>query len=137
MARQVFAGVGPPYEYPTLESITIPSGAEAYEIPKILIHPKHLVRGKLLDDSGDAVSDVTVVLHTGAYRHLAGKAETNADGSFEMRVRDWEHFSKSWQSRWYWAILEQPAFDADPPRLRRLDLVSDNPDDFVLRYSKD
>jgi hypothetical protein len=95
------------------------------------------VSGKLVDDSGNPVSDVTVVLHTGAYRHVAGKAETNVDGSFEMRVRDWDYFSKSWQDRWYWAILKQPAVDADPPLFTRLELVNDTPDNLMLRLQKD
>lgn len=138
VARQVSAGITSSYDYPRrLEPILIPSDAEEYEIPKILIHPKRLVSGKLVDDSGNPVSDVAVVLHTGAYRHVAGKAETNADGSFEMRVRDWDYFSKAWQGRWYWAILKQPAVDTDPPRFTRLELVNNNPDNLMLRLPKD
>ena len=101
----------------------------------------HLVSGRVVDDSGDPVSGVTVVIHTGSYRHVAGRAETQVDGSFEMRVRDWNFFAKTfsraWRDRWYWAILEQPAINADPPNFTRLELVNDDPDNPVLRYRKD
>jgi hypothetical protein len=141
VARQVIAGVSTPYEYPRLEPIQIPAHVEKYEAPEISIHPMHLVKGTLVDHSGAPVLGATVVLHTGSYRHVAGRAETQVDGSFQMRVRSWNLFRKSTsgtlKDRWYWAILDQPAINANPPHFTRLELVNDNPDNFVLRYPKD
>ncbi len=133
---QVFAGVASPYDYPRLESIEIPADAKEYEVGEILVHPKRLVKGTLLDDAGDPIPKATVVLHTGSYRHVAGKAETKPDGTFEMRVRGWSYYtklSKSLRDRWYWATLDRPAANANPPQFTQLTVVDENPDAFVLQ----
>jgi beta-lactamase regulating signal transducer with metallopeptidase domain len=133
ITRQVVSGVVPPYEYPRSEPITIPSASKAYEAEEILVNPMRLVTGKLVDADNNAISSATVVLHTGAYRHVAGKAETRADGSFEMRVRNWDYFSNSTRGRWYWATLDTPAVNAAPPQFTPLKILDDNPDALLLQ----
>lgn len=130
--RQVIAGLQFPYEYPRLEPIDIAQGVEGVELSEILVHPMQLVSGILVDEAGNAVSKAQVVLHTGSFRNYAGQAETNVDGAFEMRVRDWEYFSKASRSRFYWATVDRPAVNAAPPQLTRLKVRRAGPNAMVL-----
>lgn len=132
VSRQVFSGIAAPYEYPRLEPTWIPADAKEYEAEDILIHPMRLVKGTLLNGAGVPIPETTVVLHNGSYRHLSGRATTKSDGTFEMRVYDWEQYDELIQRRGYWATLDRPAINSDPPQFTRLTIKNDNPDNMIL-----
>ncbi len=120
------------YDTPGKTNLQIEANQSEFEAAEILIQPRHLVKGRVLDRDGKPVANQEVVLHSGVYRHLRGQSQTNQDGTFEMRVRRWET-SESRRNKRYWAILETPAVNTDPPVFTRLDVIQDDPDLLVLQ----
>ncbi|MEM9588317.1 MAG: hypothetical protein AAGA03_13625, partial [Planctomycetota bacterium] len=81
------------------------------------------------------IANVKVVRHSGGYNHLDGSASTNEDGVFEMHVRDWAfNTRRSRTPRFgYWAILDRPAMDANPPQFTKLEVIDNDPDALILQ----
>lgn len=122
------------YDYPRLEELSISADAESVDLAPILISRMKVVRGTLRDKAGNPITGRTVVLHTGSYRHLAGSAETDLNGGFEMTVYDWQIRQELpyLKERSYWAVLEQPATGANGPVYSRLKVEDENPEAMVL-----
>jgi hypothetical protein len=130
--------VGRTYDYPSIEDVEVSSDIERVEFEPILLKRQRVVKGTVRVAAGQPLSSVTVVIHSGSFRHLNGRAVTGDDGRFEMRVRRWEAMTgrlangQPLRHQAHWAIRERPAAGASPPVFTPLAVIDDDPDALVL-----
>ena len=112
------------YDHPRIPEVLIPSGVNSFQVDDILIRPKKLLSGTLLRADGLPESNAKLGLRSGSFRHLAGTATTTANGSFEIRIRNWKFLSPE---KTKWVLITEAASPTESPRMTALEIVSAEP----------
>lgn len=118
------------YSYPSPPDFELSHGTKKHDMGEVLFPEKEIIRGRVINHDGTPWANHVIGLHTGAYRHLMGRAKTDAQGAFEMRVRSRRSVDPR---RIRWVVIGESESPADSNIKETLEVVKQDFDGMQLR----